>query len=138
MNIDLHHQINTAVALDNQAITTDTTTVGNIIDTLNYNGLEFVIQSATLTDGAYTPKIEDGDDSGLSDAADVSTTYLLGTIAEATFALTDDDTSKRIGYVGKKRYVRLSLVSASTSTGGTLGAVAIKHLATRVPTAADA
>lgn len=132
---DLHNNIKVESALDVSAISTDTTTAGNIIDMQGYGSVEFVIQSGTLTDGTYTVLIEEGDDSGLSDAAAVADADLLGTEASASFIATEDDTVKKVGYIGNKRYVRLSLVSASTSTGGTLVAVAAKSNATDLPVA---
>ena len=132
---DLHNNISPAVALDTTAIGSDTTTAGNIIDLQGFNSVEFVILSGTLTDGNYTPLIEDGDDSGLSDAAAVADAELLGTEAAAAFAAaSDDDAVKRIGYIGNKRYVRLSIVSASTSSGGTLSAIAVRGHAADGPT----
>jgi len=132
---DLKNKVKTLVAFNIQAISSDTTTAGAIIDTLGYESVTFVIQSGTLTDGAYTPLIQDGDNSGLSDVAAVSDDFLVGTEAAAAFVLADDNTTKRIGYVGKKRYVRLNIVSASTSSGGTFGAVCILGDAISQPTA---
>ena len=132
---DLKNSVISKVALNIQAISTNTTTAGAIIDTLGYESVTFVLQSGTLTDGAYTPLIEDGDNSGLSDAAAVADDFLLGTEAGAAFALTDDNTTKRIGYVGKKRYVRVSVVSTSVSSGGTLGGVCVLGSAITRPTA---
>lgn len=126
MNKELYSSYKVSNALDTQAITTDTTTAGDIIDTAGYSSLLFAIQSGTLTDGTYTVLIEEGDDSGLSDAAAVADADLTNTESSASFAATDDNTVTKIGYVGSKRYVRLSLVSASTSSGGTLGAIAIQ------------
>lgn len=133
---DLKSNITTASAFDIQAITTDTTTNGNIIDLQGYNGATIILHSGTLTAGAFTPKIEDGDDSGLSDAAEVSDTFLIGTEAEAAFAATDDDATRRIGYVGNKRYLRLSVVSAS-SANGTMSAIVIRHFPFTAPKAQD-
>lgn len=132
-SVDLHNETTPAVALNIQAISTDTTTAGAIIDTQGFAANEFIMQSGTLTDGTYTPLIEDGDDSGLSDAAAVADDFLTNTEASAAFALTDDNAVKAIGYVGHKRYIRLSIVSASTSTGGTLGAVCVQGSQFRKP-----
>jgi hypothetical protein len=132
-SVDLHNDTTPAVALNIQAISTDTTTAGVIIDTQGFASIEFVMQSGTLTDGAYLPLIQDGDDSGLSDAAAVDDTFLTNTEASAAFALADDNAVKSIGYVGHKRYVRLSIVSSATSSGGTLGAVCIKGAQMRKP-----
>ena len=117
MEHDLHSNVKSLIALAVQNIVTDTTTVGAIIDTAGFESLEFLIQSGTLTDGAYALKLEQGDDSGLSDAADVPAADILGALTG--FALTDDDTAKRVGSIGKMRYQRLSIVSTATTTGGT-------------------
>lgn len=119
---DLHNEATSRVGLVIGAITTNTTTSGAIIDTAHYESLEFYIQSATLTDGTYTAQIWHGNDSGLSDAVQLTGEEVLGS---AVFALTDDNKTKRIGYVGKKRYVQLRILSAAVTTGGTLGAVAV-------------
>lgn len=128
-SVDIHSEMTGDTAFTSQTINSDTTTAGEIIDTEGFEGIEFVMLSGTLTDGTYTPLIQDGDDSALSDAANVADDFLTNTEASAAFALADDDTVKRIGYVGKKRYVRLSIVSASTSSGGNLAAVAVKMAA---------
>lgn len=93
------------------------TEIGVIIDTKGFESLQFLIQSGVLTTGTWTPQIEDGDDSGLSDAADVNSDFLLGTLADATFIVTDDNLTKKIGVVSKKRFVRLTLVGTATPNG---------------------
>ncbi|MDH3325166.1 MAG: hypothetical protein OEM38_00450 [Gammaproteobacteria bacterium] len=115
MEYDLHSNIDERVAMTPALINSNTTTVGAIIDTHGYGSIEFIAIAGTITDGAYAFKIEDGDDSGLSDAADVSATLLLGALTG--FALTDDNTAKRVGCISKKRYVRLSVVSTAVTTG---------------------
>ena len=119
---ELHHDTEQRTGLDITAISTDTTTAGEIIDTAGFEALEFYLISGTVTDGAYAVSLQHGDDASLSDAAAVSADETLG---NADFAAADDDAAKRIGYIGKRRYVRLSIVSTSTSTGGTIGAVAV-------------
>lgn len=102
-------------------ISTDTTTAGVEIDTQGYEAVTFLFRASSYTDGNYTPLIQESDTSGSGYAA-VSDAYLIGT--EASAALSAAGVS-RIGYVGKKRYVKLSFVSTSTSTGATLDAVAV-------------
>jgi len=124
---DFHNNITATTALASVVIATDTTTVGLIIDTQDYDGLEFIIQSGVITDGAYAILIESGDDSSLSDAAAVADKFLLGTESDAGFALTDDATANTIGVKhDNKRYVRLSVVSTATTTGGLFSATAIQ------------
>lgn len=115
MEHDLHDNVDDRVALDAAAISSDTTTAGNIIDTVGYESLEYLVLSKTITDGAYALKLEEGDDSGLSDAADVPAANVLGALTG--FVAADDDTVKRVGSIGKKRYQRLSIVSTGTTTG---------------------
>lgn len=132
---DLHSIINNKVALNYGAISTNTTTVGSIIDTKNFESLEFIIYSGTITDGTFTPKLEAGDEADGSDFAEVDEAFILGTIANATFTGANDNATKRIGFVGHDRYVRLSLVSTSVTSGGSLGAVALLGHARNAPTA---
>ena len=117
---DLFHSSENRVAFDTKAITIDTTIVGLIIDTKGFESLTFLFQSVSISDGTFTPKIEDGNAANLSDAADVSTDFLLGTIAGVTFTVADGDTAKEIGVISKKRFVRVSIVSTGVSAGGTL------------------
>lgn len=129
---DLHDNCEVANAFDSATISTNATTDGEIIDIAGYHGLEFVLKSAAITDGTYTVVLAHGDADDLSDAATVGAADLLGSIA---FAATEDNTPKRVGYIGKKRYVRLSVVSAGTSSGGVFDGVAVKFSPNHAPVA---
>lgn len=129
---DLHNNAAGRVGLNTSSITTNTNTDGAIIDTASHQSLEYYIQSGTLTDGTYTVQLFHGDNSGLSDAAQVTGEEILGS---AVFAATEDNTVKRVGYIGKKRYVRIRIVSASVTTGGTVGAVAVLGTPMHAPVA---
>ncbi len=120
-SIDLKNDIKQLSAFDIQAITTDTTTVGNEIDTLGFESVTFILQAGTLTDGDYTILVQDSDVSG-SGFVDVTDDFLIGT--EAATQVSASNAITRIGYVGKKRYVKISVVSANTTSGGTVGAIA--------------
>lgn len=124
MEYDGHNNIDDLVALDSAAISTDTTTVGNIIDSVGFESLEFLVHAKTITDGAYALLLEEGDASNLSDAAAVPAEETLGALTG--FVAADDDTVKRVGSIGKKRYQRLSIVSTGTTTGvDIMGAIAV-------------
>jgi hypothetical protein len=123
---DLHNQISPVVALNIQAITTDTTTVGNEIDMQGFESITFIPVTGTITDGDYTIAITECDTTGGSFTA-VADSDLLGTEANASFTdNTDDNKLGKVSYKGTKRYVKASIVSTSTSSGGTLGVVAVK------------
>ncbi len=113
---DIHHTSEAQIAFANADITTDTTTNGAIIDTKDSTALEFILASGTITDGDYTVSLQHGDDPGLSDTAAVAVEETLGV---AVYTDSDSDTAKRLGYIGKKRYVQIEILSANTSTGGT-------------------
>ena len=134
---DLHHSIAALIALANQNITTDTTTAGAIIDTQGFEGFEFIISTGTITDGVYAIKVETGNDSGLSDAVDITastTQVVIGNTDDIVAA--DDDTTRKLGVVEFDRYLRLSLVSTATTTGGTnFSAIGINAFAKSTPTA---
>ena len=116
---DLHNNIDERVALATQLINTDTTTAGVIIDTAGFESLEFLMQAGVVTAGDVTLIMQDGDDSALSDVATVADAFRLGDL------VTLDATGiTRVGYVGKKRYVRVSAVT-DNSGNLTVGAAAV-------------
>lgn len=115
-------------ALEPQAITSNTTTPGAIIDAADFdNGLYFSVLCYAYTDGTYTLKIEEGDDSGLSDAADVDADKQLvyGTLPAVTAAHSEGDVIPKEGVHSTKRYIRASLVSTGVTTGASLAVVAV-------------
>ncbi len=117
MEKDLHSHVKTLIALAVQDITTNTTTVGAVIDTLGFESLEFSIQSGTITDGAYAFLLEEADVVGFTGSTVVPTDNILGVLTG--FVAADDDAVFRVGSIGKKQFQRLSIVSTGTSTGGT-------------------
>jgi hypothetical protein len=123
---DLHNEVKVSKALATTAISSDTNTDGEVIDMAGYKSCEFVILSATLTDGTYTPAVLESDASDMSGATAAAAADLLGTVAGATFAAANDGAVKKLGYRGSKRYVKLRVTSASTTSGGTVSAVCIQ------------
>lgn len=123
---DLHSHIKPMVSTaPAAAITGNGTTTGATIDKKDYDSVEFVLMSGTITDGTFTLTIYEGDASNMSDEAAVADADLIGTEAAASFAATDDSVVKRIGYKGAKRYVRAKLVQAGATSGGFISVVAL-------------
>jgi hypothetical protein len=135
MTRDLHHMLHPAIAINQGAITSNTTTVSSVVDMRGYYALELYILSGSITDGTYTPLVEHADSSDFSDGAAVADTMLLGTELDAVFISTDDHKVKRIGYLGDKRYVRISLVSTGVTSGGTFTVLALRGTAANQPIA---
>lgn len=128
MRGDLHANTKEFVALNTTTIGTNTTTVGNIIDLQGFNTCEFILELGTRTDGVFTPLIEESSNSDMSGSNVVAAANLIGLTTDA--ALNASNTAKSVGYrVGAKRYVRLSVVSTTVTTGST-GVHAIALLGT--------
>jgi hypothetical protein len=98
------------------AISSDTTTVGAIIDLQNVDRALFNIFTFTVTDGDYEFQLFHGDESDMADEAEVDATDVLGTIPNYT-ADTDDNKVETFEYIVRKRYARIKIVSTNTSTG---------------------
>jgi hypothetical protein len=115
---DLHNEIKVTVAEPPvAAVTNNDPFVSAILDTKDFGSAEFIGLFGTNTDAdaTFAVKFEDGDDSSLTDAAEVDDLYLLGVEAMG-LDFADDNKAFKIGYVGPKRYVRVT-VTPSNNTG---------------------
>jgi hypothetical protein len=119
------------------AVTDNTAIVSQIIDVLGYGSLTFLILTGALADAdaTFTVLVEHGNAANLSDAAAVPDVDLLGTEALASFTFADDDKVFKIGYVGIKRYVRLTVTPAGNSGNAFVSAVALLGHPAMFPTA---
>lgn len=113
----------------NAAISTDTATTGSIIDTADFEcGLAFFVGATAYTDGEYVLSLQEGLDSGLSDAAAVSADKLIGTAPTVDEALASNaGVYLKLGAHSTLRYVRPVLTSTSTTTGATLQVLAVEE-----------
>lgn len=130
-NQDLHNNVNATNAFAVKVFDdNDVVTNGAIIYNSSFRSIEFVLIAGIISDGDWTPTLQEGDESDLSDATIVSSDFILGDLTESV--LTTSNQVKRFGYNGKKKYVRLRITSANTATG-TIAAVAIQEAATHAP-----
>ena len=126
---DMHNNITASRVLSPAvAITDNTAQVGQIIDSQGYESVEYIIATGSLadTDATFTVLLEDGDESDVSDNAAVADAFLLGTEAAASFTFAADNSIRRLGYVGKKRYTRMTITPAGNSREAYFSVVAIK------------
>lgn len=134
---ELHNRSTGAIALKAQTIATDTTTPGETLDMQGYQSCLFLPFTGTLTDGDYEFQLFEGDESDMSDEAEVSSDDVVGTIPDWD-ADADDDKISQFAYIGTKRYVRVKVVSTNTTTGAVVGAMAVQsHALDNPPTQAD-
>lgn len=109
------------------AQTDNTAIVSQIIDLAGFQAVMFAIMAGNLADAdaTFTALLEHGDASNLSDAAAVPDSQLIGTEAAASFTFADDNAVKKLGYVGPKRYLRLTITPANNTGAAIFSAVAI-------------
>lgn len=114
------------VALAPVVIATDTDTDGISIDLQGANSCTFFIATGVVTDGDYVVRIEEDDQTDMSTGNAVADVDLVGTEVQASFTEdTDDAKCHSIGYIGSKRFVRLTIVSTTTTVGALIGAIAV-------------
>ncbi|MER7807918.1 hypothetical protein [Streptomyces sp900116325] len=80
-----------------------------------------VVHTGVITDGTHAIDVQESDDN--SAWVSVAASELQG--SEPTIAAADDNKLFVIGYKGQKRYLRVVLTAAGTTSGGTLGATVL-------------
>jgi hypothetical protein len=115
------------------AIVDNTATVSSIIDCQGYDAVTLVIVTGTDADAdaTFTALLEEGDVSNLSDNAAVAdadmVTMTAGTLPEAaaSYTFADDFETRAIGYLGTKRYIRLTVTPANNTGNCFIAGVAV-------------
>jgi hypothetical protein len=113
------------ILLMNEAIITDTNTDATQLDTADYDGgVSVNVFSSAYSDGSYAVEIHASDTTGFSPS---SSTLLSGdslipssTSITISAALADGGTIDSSGFITALRYVKVRIVSTSTSSGATL------------------
>lgn len=137
---DLANHLEVRRAISPAAATTDNTPyVSQIIDLAGYSKLVFAINLGALADAdaTFAVLVEHGDAANLSDAVAVPDANLTGTEASSGFTFADDNKVRKIGYVGSKRYVRLTITPANNTGNVFLSAIAILSGGRYGPTSAQ-
>lgn len=94
-----------------------TSTNGSAVDTRGYGSALAIVHPNTVTDGTFTPKLQESDVSG-SGYTDVVAGDLDGAFVAIVAA-----TPQSVGYLGSKRYVRVVIsATGSPSTGAKFAA----------------
>lgn len=117
---DYANRVHVLRAISPQAARTDNTAiVSQVIPVAGYDGCVFAIQTGVNTDADATFAItmDHGDAANLSDAVAVPAASLTGTLALAGFNFGDDNETRKIGYVGSKSYVRLTITPTGNAAG---------------------
>ncbi|MDO9235995.1 MAG: hypothetical protein Q7U28_08190 [Aquabacterium sp.] len=114
-----------------------TALVGQIIDKQGFESLTYVIATGAIADidATFTVLLEEGAAANLSDATAVADVDLLGTEALAAFIFSDDDKTRKLGYIGAKRYTRLTITPVANASAALVAAVAVLGHPMIAPTA---
>ena len=117
MEYGLHSDVEVRTAITpTDGAAAGASTVSAEIDTLDRESLTWLVTVGTITTGTFTLLLEESEDDGSGAADGVWTTVVadeqLG--ADVSWIVTDDDQSRRVGSIGKKRHQRVTIVGAST------------------------
>lgn len=99
------------------------------------DGIMAAISAGSLADAdaTFTVLVEDGNESNLSDNAAVADEFLIGTEAGASFTFGDDNEVRTIGYIGPKKYVRVTITPANNASAALVSMVWIKGMGRKGP-----
>ncbi len=124
---DLMNRIDVKRVISPVSVADTTAQVGQIIDKQGFDSLTYLIATGSIADAdaTFTVLLEEGDAANLSDAAAVADADLVGTEALAAFVFSDDDKCRKLGYVGSKRYTRLTITPVANASAALLAAVAV-------------
>jgi hypothetical protein len=109
------------------AVADNTAFVSAIIDRQGYDSLTFLFITGTDADAdaTFAVTMVDGNDAALADSAAVDPTEMLGTLALAGYNFADDAECRKLGYVGHKRYVRVTVTPSANTGNAFLGCIAL-------------
>ena len=134
---DLFHNVHPVRAISPAAAKTDNTPfVSEIIDTKGYESLTFLLAAGDIADAdaTLTVLVEASDAANMAGAEAVPDKELIGTEAQAGLSFADDNKTRKIGYVGGKRYVRLTVTPANNTGNIFLAAIALLGHPRNAPT----
>ena len=135
MKRDLMNHLHPVVAIAPQVAADDAAIVGEVIDTKGHRGLCLVINTGTANAAAFnaTVLLEESDNADFSESNPVDDDQLNGTEALAGFTADDDNSCRKLGYVGYKRYVRLTVTPTGNDADLPLSAVAVFGMSEQQP-----
>lgn len=120
MNRDAMSEFACAVAIPPTVQTnSDSPIIGAIVPLPMAEAHTIVIQTGNVTDPnvTVTVSVSAGNQSDGSDMAAVPASELVGTLAGAGFNFAADNAVRKIGYVGNKRYLRVTLTPSGNDAG---------------------
>lgn len=124
---DQAHNLQIKRVLSPVSVADDTAQVGQIIDRLSYDSLTYIIATGSIgdADATFAVLLEESDAANMAGANAVADADMIGTEADAGFQFDDDNEVRKLGYVGSKRYTRLTITPTGNGSAALLSAVAV-------------
>lgn len=126
---DQMNHIHPVMALAPKAAVTDNTPgVSAWIDRRGFEALTFLLLpgSNADVDATFAVTIDHADLDDQSDAvAVVEADDLVGTLAKAGFTFADDNEPRKVGYVGERRYIRITVTPTGNAGNMFLSIIAL-------------
>lgn len=126
MRSTLYSQVHVVPALAQASRTANATVNGTTVDTglfgNDFKVVLFAIQAGAITDGSHAFAVQDSADGSSWAAAD----SVLVQGSAPTLVAASDDAVHYLGYiVANRQYVRLTVTTSGSTSGGVFGAVAV-------------
>ena len=124
--------------LANVTVSDNTAQVGTVVDMLGFGALMFDTNIGALVDAdaTFTALVEDADDFAFTQ--NVETVAAENLIGSGDFQFDSDTTGskcRRVGYIGKKRFVRYKITPAANASAADFSVTAV--LATPIKAATE-
>ena len=130
---DKAHNILVQRVISPVSVADNTAQVGQIIDRLGFESLTYLINTGSIADvdATFTVLLEESDAANMSGAVAVADADMVsqtaGALPEAaaSFQFDSDDQVRKLGYVGNKRYTRMTITPALNASAALMSAVAV-------------
>ncbi|WP_327587046.1 hypothetical protein OHA25_08545 [Nonomuraea sp. NBC_00507] len=126
---DIVNDISAVTSLPPASRTANATVNGTGVDLANVNAAAIIVTTGTITDGSHAITIEDSADN--SNWTAVAADERIGNLP--TVVAADDNTAFKFGYKGARRYLRVSVTTSGSTSGGVFGAVVVRGKPRRYP-----
>jgi hypothetical protein len=138
---DFLHSVVAKRAISSTRVTDNTAQVSQIIDMQGFESAMFVANFGTIADADTTVAalLEEGDAANLSDAATVANQDMISMstaapLTAAGFQFDSDNQVRTLGYIGVKRYIRLTYTPANNTGNLDIGVTCLLSRAGLRPT----
>jgi hypothetical protein len=134
---DLMNNVHLARAISPVSVSDNTAQASQWVDRRGYDSLFFAIALGSIADAdvTFAVTMDESDASDGSGSNSVAAVDILGTTTLAGFQFDDDNEPRKVGYLGIKRYVRMTITPTGNASAALLSAVAVLGHPALAPTA---